>query len=255
MRGTTQIKKPALLLICGICGFVSAQSPVDVEVSEMRLNLAASVERVQTLQNQLDLAKRQVLAMTETLTRLQTQNNAIKTELIATETKLEASSMSQTAVKAGSSSGDRVIALLKELKQVRDQNESVTSKGRKLIDLLARKGQLPVEISQMVSEFDAAVMAASQQNYVDGATTTISIAQCQAVNKKLGLGIVNAGTSNGFKNGLPLSIRRGTQQVARAMVVDARNTISGIVLTDGFSLEDDSTDEGLTAEIDQELKR
>ena len=255
MIGSTQLTGAAALFVYSLCGVVAAQSTADVEVSEMRLNLAASVEKVQSLQNQLELSKRQVAAMTETVTRLQTQSNAIRTELVANETKLEASAVSQRAANSDPSSGGKVIELLKELKQVREYNDSIILKGRKLVDVLEAFGQLPVEVRQITSEFSTELVAATQQNLTNKTSATAS-ASCHSINRKLGLGIVSAGLQNGFRNGLPLNIKRGTRQIGKAVVVDARNNVCGIVLTDASDLVSaDSTDEGLTAEIDQELKR
>lgn len=238
---------------CTVGGTVWAQAPVDLEVNEMRLNLAASVDRIQNLQTQLDLTRRQVAALTDTVTRLQTQLTSTKGELVNVESKLEASSLSEGA-SPDSGSKEKVLGLLKDLKESKDQLSMLASKFEELRSVASSTDKLDVKVRDILSQVGSSV----QPQFGDLTANRNSSARisCLAYNPNLGVGVIDGGATAGMRSGLAIVLKRLDMVVARATVVDVRTSVSGFVLTEiqerGAKL---SGVEGLTAEIDQELKR
>lgn len=239
--------------ICTVVGTVWAQAPGDLEVNEMRLNLAASVDRVQNLQSQLDLTRRQVTALTDTVTRLQTQLTSAKGELVNVESKLEASSLAAGAG-SDSSSKEKVLGLLKDLKDSKDQLSMLTSKVEELRKAALSTSNLDVKVRDILSRIDPTVEPRLGDLGVSRhSSERIS---CIAFNPSLGIGVIGGGAGSGLRNGLTMVLRRRDTEVARATVVDARTAVSGVVVTEILAKDADFGGvEGLTAEIDQELKR
>ncbi|MBL9146872.1 MAG: hypothetical protein JNM99_24530 [Verrucomicrobiaceae bacterium] len=238
---------------CTVVGTAWAQAPGDLEVNEMRLNLAASVDRVQNLQSQLDLTRRQVTALTDTVTRLQTQLTSAKGELVGAESKLEASSL---AAGTGSDSGskEKVLGLLRDLKESKDQLSMLTSKFDELRNAASSTGNLDVKVRDILSRVDATV----EPRLGDLGVTRNSSERisCIAFNPGLGIGVISSGSGSGLRNGLTMVLKRRDSVVARATVVDARTAVSGVVVTEILAKGAELGGvEGLTAEIDQELKR
>lgn len=238
---------------CTVVSAVWAQAPVDLEVNEMRLNLAASVDRVQNLQSQLDLTRRQVAALTDTVTRLQTQLTSAKGELVSVESKLEASSLS-TGAGADNSSKEKVLGLLKDLKESKDRLSMLSSKFEELRNAASSMDNLDVKVRDMLNQVDPmAVPTLGDLGINRNSSARIS---CIAINSSLGIGVLNGGLGSGLRNGLTMVLKKRDSVVAKATIVDARSAVSGVVLTEILAKGGEVGGvEGLTAEIDQEIKR
>lgn len=239
--------------LCIVVGTVWAQAPVDLEVNEMRLNLAASVERVQNLQSQLDLTRRQVTALTDTVTRLQTQLTSAKGELVSVESKLEASSLSAGAG-SDSSSKEKILGLLKDLKESKDRLSMLVLKFEELRNVALSTGNLDIRVRDIVSQVNPTVQP--QLGDLGVIRNTSARMSCLAFDPGLGIGVISAGSGSGVRSGLTIVLKRHDSVVAKAMVVDARPAVSGVVLTELLAKGGQLGGlDGLTAEIDQELRR
>ena len=73
-----------------------------------------------------------------------------------------------------------------------------------------------------------------------------------AVKPELGCVVINLGTRNGVKVGMPFQVRRGTRTIATLRVVDARQTFAGTVIQKLVS-DKDPIQLGDTVKVDAQL--
>jgi len=248
-------------MLCGITYPVRAQSSSDVEFAEMKLNLAASVENVRDLQEQLEATQKKVFNLSETISRLQTQLTIARNEVVTGETKLEAFSLNSVTQDVGLAKQERTLQLLSDLKISRDRLDLVQVEGKKLCGVLDNVAEnlsaLDSEKADKLSQSVQAFKLTLSKGDLESSNASINLVSSGnqfpvlSVTAGLGVGIVRVGNKTGIRPGLTFKLVAGNLNLGHGIIVEPRKAVIGFVmLTNALRVEHEKQPELLTAIID-----
>jgi hypothetical protein len=235
----------ALLALVALgAGHVQGQQNLAVELKEAQMTLTAALTRVSDLDARLTKAREQVNALAEALASANGESQQTREAYERIRVQMEGLGMA--ALDASSSeTNQRLLAALSDLRILETQN-------RALADALYQLSLASLEYAKAAGsvqgqpklKFDEGLAAADKAlAKVQAAKQPVGDLDLQnarvvSLKEDTGILILNVGSRHGVHPGMPFSIYRQDKPVARVLVVDVRNGISGAVLQELVSKDE-----------------
>lgn len=219
-----------------------AQSPSNFELLELKTTLEASA--------------RQITEKDATIAAQKAQNSAL-TQNVASANSQAAQARESYEKLRGVIEGLGVGALEGNADQVRERLLAALSDMNLLKEELKRNSEAHMSLSEAAlayakatpsADLDAgkkleAALASSDKvlsSQVGGAATDAPKADLHnvkivSVKPELALGVLNAGSKDGVRVGMPFAVVREDRQIAKAVVVEVRKAVAGFILQDVVS--------------------
>jgi hypothetical protein len=235
----------ALLALVALgAGHVQGQQNLTVELKEAQMTLTAALTRVSDLEARLTKAREQVNALAEALASANGESQQTRESYERIRVQMEGLGMAALD-SSNNETNQRLLAALSDIRILEAQNRSLTDALYQLsvASLEYAKVAGPVQ-GQPKVKFDeglaasekalAKVQAAKQPS----GDFDLQNARVVSLKDDAGILILNVGSRHGVHPGMPFSIYRQDKPVARVLVVDVRNGISGAVLQELISKDE-----------------
>ncbi len=232
-----------LLAAAGLAGVCGAQQPAPsvldpkIELMELQTTLQVAHAKIQELERQVAAAKSQNTALAQSAAAANAESGQFKENYEKLRGLLEG-----LGIGALENSTDqvqeRLITALSDLRVVDEQKRKVSeslmelseaalnfAKGSQNADAAARE-----RLEKSLATAEGALRAASLRE--DDAAPAKDLHQAKIVSLKpeTGVAVLDVGSRDGVRPGMPFEVFRQDKPIARVVVVEARKAISGAVI-------------------------
>lgn len=238
----------AVMGLSGVC--VDAQQQQfdgKIELQELQTTLQVAHAKIQELEKQLAAAKEQNTGLSQGAAAA----NAESTQLKENHERLR-SLLEGLGIGALENSTDqvqeRLLTSLSDLRIVAGQKKEVSDALVGLAEasmLFARSAQTTdaeakKALETALAKGDQVLRAANNAGGAADATAAKSLHEARVVSLKqeLGVAVLDVGSRDGVKPGMPFEIFRGDKTVARVLVTDVRKGVSGAVVQEVMNAAD-----------------
>ncbi len=221
-----------------LAGGLAAQQPMNnMELLELKTTLETSARQIRELDAQLAAAKVQITTLTQSLAAANAEAESSREQHARLRSVLE-------GLGIGALEGNRdqvqekLLAALSDLRIVDEQKRTVTEALMNLTEaaLVFAKNAPAADAASKEALETAVAKAEDVVRTANGAGITAQnsgdLHQAKVVSTKpeAALVVLNVGSRDGVRAGMPFTIYRQDQAVAQVMVVDVRKSISGAVI-------------------------
>ena len=241
----------AVLLVAA--GWAQGQADLAIELREALATLQASSARVAELEGRLARAKDQINSLAEALATANSDSQQAREAHEALRTQMEGLGMA-TLEGTDAALQQRLLVALSDLRILEGQKRAlavalmeITETGRALarepgqVEEATRK-----HFSEVLAKSEAALQADKPSESEHG---QLHDARIVSLKEDAAVAVFNVGLRQGVHPGMPFSIYREDKPVARALVVDVRQSICGAVIQELVS-KDDPVKVGDTGKVD-----
>jgi hypothetical protein len=217
----------------------AAPEPTGDEDAEKALMAGSAAQRIAALEQELSQlrGRQQVLgdelAKSKTdLAALQEENDRLKLQVQALG--LEALTGDQRALQL------RLLSALNDYRLADAARRALSEQLVKLSDAVTAYQQTSDASSRRLLEESldqAAAVLKGSAPAEETEPTPLEQARVVSYKQDLGLAVINAGKTAGLRLGMPISITRKENQIAKGVIVDCRNRITGILITEETDTE------------------
>lgn len=217
---------------------VHAQQPMNnMELLELKTTLETSARQIRELDAQLAAAKVQITTLTQSLATANADASVAREQYAKLRTVLE-------GLGIGALEGNRdqvqekLLAALSDLRIVDEQKRSSTealvalseaalvfAKNSTSADVEAKQG-----LETAIAKAEEVIRGANGAGTVAQSGSDLHQAKVLSTKPEAALVVLNVGSRDGVRAGMPFTIFRQDQAVAQVMVVDVRKSISGAVI-------------------------
>lgn len=219
-----------------LCSRVQGQSDPTIELKEAQMTLQASSVRLAELEARLNKAKEQMGALAEALATANGDSAQARDAYEKLRVQMEGLGV---AALDPSSAGlqERLLLALSDLRLMESQKRRVAVALMDLSEsaLSFAKAAGPVEgqprenLHAKLAEAEQ-VLRSVEVNGAEPDVTDLQHARVVSLKEDAGVAVLNIGARHGVHPGMPFSIYREDKPVARALVVDVRQGICGLVI-------------------------
>lgn len=231
------IQSLLMALAMNVGGLCTAQQG-NLELLELKTTLEASARRINDLEAQLAAQRAQNAALTQSLNSVTNEANQSREGYEKLRGLMEG-----LGVSALESNGDptreRMIAALSDLRLMDEQKKKLSdalvtlseaslslAKASPSADpILSKKFDNALRLAELAVSSSSAVGVQQAEAHSDLHQTKVVALKADA-----GVAVLNVGSKDGVKVGMPFTVYREDKPVARVMVVDVRKTVSGVVV-------------------------
>jgi hypothetical protein len=145
----------------------------------------------------------------------------------------------------GDGKADRLVAALNDLRLVKEEQERL---GRSLVELVEASMEYsqvatpgnPESVRKLGAAIEGATSALKQSglNPAEPKAKDLNAATVVSVKSELGVVVLDIGSRDGAKPGMPFNLYREDKPIAKVLVTDVRKSISGAVVRELFSQTD-----------------
>jgi uncharacterized protein YoxC len=233
-------------LVAGLSLLTVARSPgqakgslseLDIENSQLKVNLDKTVEDNKQLRDALAEIEKTLADSRKTLTLTREESEVFKRQTMELTLKIEA-----LGLDAGGSNAkleQRLLYAVSDLRVMAEEKKNLSevlvqlSEAARLYEKLApaTNAEAIATLESAFRKADAA-LGGSSPNAVEAlpVEATISDGMAISVRDDLALVVMNIGTRQGVRIGMPFQVLRGNHIVGSVRVVDAREKIAGAVI-------------------------
>ncbi len=226
-------------VLVAACGLEAAAQDA-LEFQELQNNLRTAYAKIQALEK----AGNPSAALQESAASA----NAEATEAKERYTQLR-SLLDALGIGAIDNSGDekaeRLIAALNDLRLMKEENTRLAATLQELLAASVAFSQVatpgnPDSVRQLGEAMEGAqnALAASHANTGESARKDLSAARVVSVKPEIGIVVLDIGSRDGVKPGMPFNLFREDKPVARVLITDVRGSVSGAVVRELFSPSD-----------------
>lgn len=222
------------------CGWVPAQGDPRIELQELKTNLQVSAVQIQELEQKLAKAREQAASLAESLASANSDSQRAREAYEKLRLQMEGLGIavldeSNTALQ------ERLLTALSDLRILEGHR-------RVLTEALVGLSEAALAFAKTVPAADAAgreplnkALSAAEQALTGTKLTasgdpadrgTLDNARVVSLKEEMGVAVLNVGSRQGVHPGMPFSIYRKDKPLARAVAVDVRQGICGVVLRD-----------------------
>jgi uncharacterized coiled-coil protein SlyX len=226
-----------------------------LELQEARATVAISAAQITEQQKQLDKAKDQLNALTESLAAANGEGQQAKTDYEQLRVQIEGLGVAALD-KTNQELQERLLTALSDLRIMEQRR-------RLLVDAMIGLSEASLAYAKNTPQADAGsrenldkalasaekAVGAAQKNNDAPEGGDLQNAQIVSMKEELGIAVLNVGSRSGVHPGMPFSIYRKDKPIAHALVVDVRAGICGAVIRDQVS-KDDPVKVGDTGKVD-----
>ena len=230
----------ALMLACA--GTMLGQDSLDFQ--ELQNNLRTAYAKIQALEKAASAGGAPSAAMVEATAAANAEAAEWKDRYTQLRGLLEALGIAALE-NSGDEKNDRLIAALNDLRLMKEDNERLAVALNDLLTASDSFSQVatpgnPDSVRDLAAAIDGGqkALASSQAGFSEGARKELSAARVLSVKADLGVIVLDVGTRDGAKPGMPFNIFREDKPVARVLITDVRSAVSGAVVRELFSPSD-----------------
>jgi hypothetical protein len=235
-RILTNLHSIIMAAAMGMGGVCAAQQG-NLELLELKTTLEASARRINDLEVQLAAQRAQNAAVTQSLNSVTNEANQSRESYEKLRGLMEGLGVSALDA-SGDQTRERMIAALSDLRLVDEQkrklSEALVALSEASLSLVkASQGTDPAVVKKLDDALAIADQAIRSSNAVGGqeaAPTDLHQAKVVALKADAGVAVLNVGSQDGVKIGMPFAVFRQDKPVAKVMVVDVRKSVSGVVV-------------------------
>lgn len=194
---------------------------------------AAARGQTETPAAEAEALREQVRTIGTALAAANAENALQKEE--AERLRLQMEALGVSAVRDGTRAiQERLIAAVRELRLAEQDKEQLAERLAKLSEaaLAHSTGPSAESAKNLNQEIAEASRALGNARATDAPAVSIENAAVVSVKRDLGLAVINAGKDGGVRMGMPLKIQRGDSPVTGGIVIDLRDRIAGVLLTE-----------------------
>ena len=227
-----------------VCGLTEAGAQDALEFQELQNNLRTAYAKIQALESAEKAGGQPALALQSSTAAAQAEATALKERYLQLRGLLDALDIS--AIENGTDEkAARLVAALNDLRMVKEEQ-------KRLADALFRLLEASMEFSQVatpgnpesVQRLSVAMQSAetalksSINQAAEPGKKELTDASVVSIKPELGVVVLDVGTKDGAKPGMPFNIFRADKPIARVLITDVRSTVSGAVVRELFSPSD-----------------
>lgn len=236
---------PARLLACAVMAAgVNVAGQDALEFEELQDNLRTAYARIQALEKASTNGGAPAGALLEASAAASAEAAEVKQRYIELRGLLDALGISAIE-SGGDGKSDRLVSALNDLRLVKEEQQRI---GRSLVQLLeaameysqvATPGN-PESVRKLGDAMDqaTATLSSSGLDAAEPKAKELSAASVVSVKPELGVVVLDVGSRDGAKPGMPFNLYREDKPIARVLVTDVRKSVSGAVVRELFSQTD-----------------
>ena len=220
----------------GVCSRVEAQANPAIELQEAQMTLQASYVRLSELEARLSRAKEQMNALAEALATANGDSAQARDGYEKLRVQMEGLGV---AALDPSNAGlqERLLVALSDLRLMETQKRALASALMELSEAALGFARAAGPVAGKPKEFLHSKLSMAEQALrsveADGRGTDeadLQHARIVSLKEDSGVAVLNIGACHGVHPGMPFSIYREDKPVARALVVDVRQGICGVII-------------------------
>lgn len=235
-RTRTNIQTCIMAIAMGLGGACVAQEG-NLELLELKTTLEASARRISDLEAQLAAQRAQNAAVTQSLSSITNEANQSREGYEKLRGLMEGLGVSALDA-SGDQTRERMIAALSDLRLMDDQkrklSEALVALSEASLNLAkASKGTdsaVAKKLDDALAIADQAIRSSNAVGGQDAGPADLHQAKVLALKTEAGVAVLNVGSKDGVKVGMPFAVYRQDKPVAKVMVVDVRKSVSGVVV-------------------------
>ncbi len=232
----------AAAMLAACCGLVQGQDSLDFQ--ELQNNLRTAYAKIQALEKAAAAGGAPSAALVESTAAANAEAAEWKERYSQLRGLLDALGIAALE-NSGDEKAERLIAALNDLRLMKEENQRLAASLNELLQASDSFSQVATpgnpdsvrELSAAMQEAQAA-LDASQTGIGEGARKELSAARVVSVKSDLGVVVLDVGSRDGAKPGMPFNIFREDKPVARVLITDVRSAVSGAVVRELFSPSD-----------------
>lgn len=229
-----------LVTVCGL--ETAAQDAADFQ--ELQNQLRTAYAKIQALEKTAAAGGAPSAALVESTTAANAEAAEWKERYTQIRGLLDALGIGALE-NSGDEKAERLIAALNDLRLMKEENQRLGTALTKLLEASNAFSQVAtpgnpdsVRLLGEAMQEAQATLAASLANTGEGARKELSAARIVSVKPELGVVVLDIGSRDGAKPGMPFNIFREDKPVARVLITDVRASVSGAVVRELFSPAD-----------------
>lgn len=226
------------------CGLLEGVAQDALEFQELQNNLRTAYAKIQALEAQDAAGGAPAVALQAAAASAQAEAAALKERYLQLRGLLDALDISAIE-EGGDEKANRLIAALNDLRIVKDEQKRVSDALFQLLDASMAFSQVatpgnPESVQKLSSamELAEAALKSSVSQAGEPNKKELTDASVVSIKPELGVVVLDVGTKDGAKPGMPFNIFRADKPIARVLVTDVRSTVSGAVVRELFSNSD-----------------
>lgn len=219
-------------------------SDLDIEFTEAKMTLQNVTEENAALREKLRLTNEQVKSLTDSLAISNSEAEVFKRESRDLKLRMEALGLG-----AGDKSKleQRLLKAVSDLKLVQDEKDKLADQVVRMSEAMLRflktavstdaQARLAVE-TEMRGASEALGLPNAQAAEANAVPASLTDGMVITLKEEFALVVVNLGSRQGVKIGMPFQVWRGDSLIGHVRVVDVREKIAGAVIQDLSSNRD-----------------
>lgn len=252
-HNTTRFLKIAIVVMCGWLLQVIAEEPQSLEQTELKLALKALQKENQELKGKLEKANEKVATFGKALASANTDAERVRIENSSLRQEMQALGVS-TLDPTAQGIRNRLKEALATLNKERQHSEELTAQLFQLTSATEEylKGAITgnMEAEQyLVEALKHTTSAIGITNLLEENNEDQTKMSVIATREDLELIVLNSGTENGTRIGMPVRLFRKDRPFGEAIIVDVRKKVSGAVIQ-SLTQQNDSPQVGDFALLD-----
>jgi hypothetical protein len=212
-------------------------TPYTNELKETQDRLHAFEAENEALRRRNELSEKTIRALNESLAVANAESEVFKRQYGELKLRMEALGLASVGDNKEALE-QRLLKAVRDLDLTRQEKDKLAERLVALSEtiLLALKTanvqdpQIRLEVEEQLRAANESLDTANAQNPADAEPAELTNGQVISVKEEYGLLVVNLGSKQGVKIGMPFQIVRADRAVGRALVVDVRDRISGAVV-------------------------
>ena len=244
------LSQPLRLTLCLMAivistGGVCSGQAQNFELQELKTTLEASARQNSDLQSQLAAQKAQAQALAQSLSSANAESAASREGLEKLRGLLEGLGIG--ALEGGSNQiQERLLAALSDMRLLDDQKKKLADALMSLSEAALTYAKVTPsadddaasKLTEAIGNAERVMRTASNTGTADAPATDLHNAKIVSVKPELNVAILNVGSRDGVKVGMPFAVFRDDRPVAKLLVVDVRKSVAGAVIQETNNTKD-----------------
>lgn len=227
-----------------MCCSVMVKGQDALEFEELQNTLRTAYAKIKALESSGKSGGAPSVALQESTATAQAEAAELKERYLQLRGLLDALDISAIE-NGGDEKADRLIAALNDLRLVKEEQKRLADALFGLLEASTEFSQVatpgnPESIQKLGAAMQGAEAAlkSSISQAGDPAKKELAEASIVSVKPELGVVVLDVGSKDGAKPGMPFNIFRADKPIAKVLVTDVRSTVSGAVVRELFSPSD-----------------
>jgi len=241
------MKLPALIAAVGCLTLaeslmaqgIGSLSDLDIEFTEARLTLETATEEIRVLKERIAVLKETIKSLSESLAQASNEAELFRRENTDIKLRMEALGLESVGSEKGKLE-QRLLKSVRDLQIVNNEKQKLSEQLMQMSEAALRfikdpnssNGETRAELEVQLRASAAVLGYAPNLQEAKATRATLSDSLVISLKEDIGLVVINVGTKDGVKLGMPFKIWRDENPIGKVIVVEAREEISGAVIQD-----------------------